>query len=178
MCFTALINLKFRVLPETVFFFARKSMICKDNPPRCLFVGEDILGMMWKVWPSNCCESLTTFQFKKQEPINQVECSSITRTAIISQDLCGRRSIFILRPSFAFTLPHWTPWAIHRPFHPRKAWSAHFLRTADKSSVQMPALKKGLKVSPTCSVAGSFCIRKKKSSPCRQVFLLWLTLKC
>ena len=34
----------------------------------------------------------------------------------------------------------------------------------------MSALKKGLKVSPPGSFAGSFCLRKKKSSPCGPYF--------
>ena len=45
-----------------------------------------------------------------------------------------------------------------------KARSAHFLKTsAEKRGVQMSALNQGLKVSPTCSVSGSFCIRRKRA---------------
>ena len=49
--------------------------------------------------------------------------------------------------------------------------SAHFLRTsAEKRAARMPALKKGLKVSPTKTVAGSFFIIKKKRWPCGSYF--------
>ena len=51
------------------------------------------------------------------------------------------------------------------------AISAHFLRTsAEKKGVRMSAVKKRLKVSPRGIVAGSFLIKKKKSSPCGPYF--------
>ena len=40
------------------------------------------------------------------------------------------------------------------------------LENISREEVRMSALKKGLKVSPTGSIPCSFCIRKKKSSPC------------
>ena len=58
-----------------------------------------------------------------------------------------------------------------------RAISAHFLRTSaekkggrGRGGVRMSALKKGLNVSVRGIVAGSFFIRKKKSSPCGPYF--------
>ena len=104
--------------------------------------------------------------------------------------------IFILQPSFAFTLPHWILWAAHLPFVPHtkdlksitiSSFFRNYVQGEERTRLEdisreeggmggvrggarMPALKKGLKVSPKSYVAGSFCIKKKKSSPCGPYF--------
>ena len=52
---------------------------------------------------------------RKERPLSPGPYNPTTRTHHCTHCL-GRRRIFILRPSLAFTLPPWTLWAAHFPF--------------------------------------------------------------